>query len=157
MEKVFNIQREGSTLHVKLGLELTFENSLELQQELMKYRGQDIQKIVFDATDMVYISSSGIRTVILAQKKLAHTIQIEFLNCAEEIYNVLEITGFSNYFTFVDDKRKVEANAKSGASDGNSNEAWYQKIAEAKQNMLDHFAAHNDVVMYQMKLGREDD
>lgn len=45
MEKDFKIQQEGSTLLVKLGLELTFENSLELQQELMKYRGQDIQKI----------------------------------------------------------------------------------------------------------------
>ena len=29
-------------------------------------------------------------------------------------------------------------------------------MTEAKQKMLDHFAAHNDVVVYQMKLKQED-
>jgi hypothetical protein len=29
-------------------------------------------------------------------------------------------------------------------------------MAEAKQKMLEHFSAHNDVVVYQMKLGQNE-
>ena len=34
------------------------------------YKGKGIEKVVFDATKLAYIASSGIRTIIFAKQKL---------------------------------------------------------------------------------------
>ena len=60
----FELKKEGSTLQVYLGFELSIDNSAELRKMLSDDRGQDISKIGFDATDLVFISSSGIRATI---------------------------------------------------------------------------------------------
>lgn len=65
-----------------------------------------------------------------------------------EIYETLDIAGITEFITFVEDERK---NKQIGDS------KWLKKVAEAKQQQLDYFAAHNDVVAYQMKLGQEND
>lgn len=148
MEQYHRIKKEGTTLYVKLGYELSTANAPELQERLNEYQGQGIRKVVFDATELVYISSSGIRVVIFAQKKLGMDPEIVFQNCATEIYETLELTGITNFISFVDD----------GHKDGSAeSDEWQQKIADTRQKMLDHFAANNDVVMYQMRLGQEEE
>lgn len=146
------IKKEGTTLHVKLDYELSTANSASYQDELSKYCGQDIRKVVFDATELVFISSSGIRVLLFAQNRLGNNPEIVFLNCAKEIFETLELTGITNFFTFIDDERK-DGSAGSDASDG----LWQQKMADTRQKMLDHFSANNDVVMYQMRLGETED
>ena len=89
----FELKKEGSTLQVYLGFELSIDNSAELRKMLSDYRGQDISKIVFDATDLVFISSSGIRAIIYAGQEIGHQPKIEFVNCAQEIYDSFKITG----------------------------------------------------------------
>ena len=59
MENDFTIRLEGTTLYIYLGYELTSQNAPELQEALQQYRSQNITKMVFDATDLVYISSLG--------------------------------------------------------------------------------------------------
>jgi anti-anti-sigma regulatory factor len=50
MENDFIVSIKGTTLTIELGKELTTANSPALTQELSKYRGQDINKVVFDAS-----------------------------------------------------------------------------------------------------------
>ena len=45
-------------------------NAELLEKELSAYFGQDIRKLVFNAAQLLYISSSGIRTIVYAKKKL---------------------------------------------------------------------------------------
>lgn len=66
----------------------------------------------------------------------------------EGLKQYLDIAGITEFITFVEDERK---NKQTGDS------KWLKKVAEAKQQQLDYFAAHNDVVAYQMKLGQEND
>ena len=146
------IKKEDTTLHVRLDYELSTANAASYQEQLSGYCGQDIRKVVFDATELVYISSSGIRVLLFAQKRLGNNPEIVFLNCAKEIFETLELTGITNFFTFVEDERK-SGSAGSDASEDN----WQKKAAEARQKMLDHFSANNDVVMYQMRLGETED
>ena len=148
MENRVRIKKEGTTLHVRLDYELSTSNAASYQEQLSEYCGQDIQKVVFDATELVYISSSGIRVLLFAQNRLGNNPEIVFLNCAKEIFETLELTGITNFISFVDD----------GHKDGSAeSDEWQQKIADTRQKMLDHFAANNDVVMYQMRLGREEE
>ena len=152
MEKKVRIKKEDTTLYVRLDYELSTANAASYQELLSDYCGQDIRKVVFDATDLVYISSSGIRVLLFAQNRLGNNPEIVFLNCAKEIFDTLELTGITNFFTFIEDERK-NGSAGSKVSD----DKWLQKMADTRQKLLDHFSANNDVVMYQMRLGETED
>ena len=106
MEENFNINLDGTTLTVILGVELTKENAPAMLQLLGSYRGQDIRKVVFDATELVFISSAGIRCVIYARRELGEKPEIVFENCAKGIYEALQMTGLYRFISFVEDNRK---------------------------------------------------
>jgi len=150
MEENFNINLDGTTLTVILGVELTKENAPAMLQLLGRYRGQDIRKVVFDATELVFISSAGIRCIIYARRELGQKPEIVFENCAKEIYEVFEMTGLTRFISFVKDNRTKDREDKAEAGDKLS-----QKLANIRQKELDNFATNSDVVCYQMKLGEE--
>ena len=150
MEESFNFNLDGTTLTVVLGVELTKENAPAMQQLLSSYRGQDIRKIVFDATELVFISSAGIRCIIYARRELGQKPEIVFENCANEIYEVFQMTGLSRFISFVEDNRIKEREEKAEAGDKLS-----QKLVKIRQQELDDFATNSDVVCYQMKLEEE--
>ncbi len=149
----FVFRKEGATLYVYLGFELSVSNSTALREVFEAYRGQDINRIVFDATDLVFLSSSGVRVIIFAAKELGKDTKVIFENCAEEIYNTFKMTGLINFFSFVENKSKINKTGDGEVEDSK----WQQEYYEARQKQLDNFAAHNDVVMYQMKMGQNED
>lgn len=150
MNNHFNINLEGTTLYVYLGYELMTDNAPILQEELKSYHGQDITKIVYDATDLVYISSSGIRAITYTFQKTGHSPEIEFVNCAHEIYDTLDIVGITSIISFVEDKsRKGNMSTK--------DVRLQERLSKLHKQQLDNFAANNDVVVYSMKLGEEKD
>lgn len=100
MENNFTVNMEGTSIIVKLGEQLTTNNAPALMEELGIYKGKDIEKVVFDATQMTYIASSGIRTIIFAKQKLGGNPAIEFVNCSADIRSIFEMTGLQNYITF---------------------------------------------------------
>ena len=135
MEKDFIVSIKGTTLTIELGKELTTANSPALTQELSKYRGQDISKVVFDASRLQILSSSGIRVIFFVNQRIGHNPEIVFVNCAKEIYESLEFVGLTKTITFEENKSKLILRQK---------------------KVLEDYAANNDVVCYQMKLGQED-
>ena len=105
MEEKFKFNLEGTTLTVILGSELAVGNAPAMEQSLRKYMGQDIRKIVFDATDLAIISSAGIRCIIFARQELGQKPEIVFVNCSKDIYEVFQITGLFRFIEFVEDDR----------------------------------------------------
>ncbi len=53
----------------------------------------------------------------------------------------------------MDDERKTGDTDKGEAED----KEWEKEYNELRQKQLDNYAAHNDVVVYQMKLGQDED
>ena len=152
-DKKIELKLEGTTLYVTLGFELTVTNSDALKDMLITYQGQDIREIVFDTTNLVFLSSSGIRTIYFAQQELGHKPKIVFVNCAKEIYDTLQITGISHFISFVDDERKNGQLDNAEAADAE----WQEKFENIRQKQLELYSANNDVVVYQMKLGQKED
>ena len=150
MEENFCINLEGTTLTIILGGELVIGNAPAMQQSLSKYRGQDIRKVVFDATDLVFISSAGIRCIIYARRELGQKPEIVFENCAKEIYEVFEMTGLTRFISFVEDNRIKDREEQAEAGDILS-----QKLANIRKKEFDNFASNSDVVCYQMKFGED--
>lgn len=132
----FTVTKNGTALVIELGRSLNTANAPELQDELATYVGQDIEKVVFDASQLLTLSSSGLRTVYFSKQRLGNKPEIVFVNCAKEIYNTLKMIGLASSIKFVNVENK--------------------KIVRSKE-ALDEFAANNDVVCYSMKIGGNKD
>ena len=140
MDNEFKVTLNGTALLLELGQSLNTNNAPALQDEVAKYVGKSIEKVVFDASELMTLSSSGLRIVYFAKQRLGNNgvkpeIVFVFVNCAKEIYNTLKMIGLASSIKFV----KVES-----------------KKVVRRQESLDSFAANNDVVCYSMKLGQED-
>jgi anti-anti-sigma factor len=59
----YKVTKNGTTLIIELGRALNTANAPALQEELTKYVGQDIEKVYFDASELLTLSSSGLRVV----------------------------------------------------------------------------------------------
>ena len=57
--------------------------------------------MVFDATNLTYLSSSGVRVILYCKKYLSNNLEIVFVNCNEDILDVLDFVGIRPYITFV--------------------------------------------------------
>jgi anti-anti-sigma factor len=136
MMKEFKISQNGTTLLITLSRNLNTTNAPALQEELTKFVGEDIEKVVFDASELLALSSSGLRVVYFAKQRLGNKPEIVFVNCAKEIYNTLKMIGLASTIKFL----KVE-----------------NKKVVRSQESLEEFAATNDVVCYSMKMGQEDE
>jgi hypothetical protein len=75
------------------------------------------------------------------------------VNCPKEIYDTLQITGISNFISFVDDERKNGQTDHAEAADAE----WQEKFENIRQKQLELYSANNDVVVYQMKLGQTEE
>ena len=59
-----------------------------------------IEELVFDLSNVDYISSAGLRVLLSSQKKMA-TKSMKIAGTCPAVKEVFEITGFSDIFTFV--------------------------------------------------------
>lgn len=154
MENDIQIKLEDGTLMIKLGMELTAFNAPPVINELLKYYGQDIKKVIFDATQLAYLASAGVRVIFYAHTKLGCDPEIVFVNLNKNIKEVLNHIGLSPKFKFeeskvAEKKYRREKLLKDGL------DALKQE-AQKRQDIIDNYSAHNDIVCYTMKIGEED-
>jgi len=69
MEKDFKVVKDGTTLTITLSVELSAANGPALKDELSKYSSQGIERVVFDASGLTYLSSGGLQAIIYADHK----------------------------------------------------------------------------------------
>lgn len=154
MENDFVIVKDGPTLNIELGMELSTVNAPALTNELSKYQGQDIKRVIFDATGLAFLSSNGIRVIYYIFQKIGNKTEIIFLNCAKEIYDLLESINLTSFIKFEENNEmRIKYRRKLSQLDNAAIEQHVKQRAEA----LDNYEAHNDVVCYTMKLGQDDE
>ena len=85
-------------------------NANTVEQEIARQRSdQKHQKLIFDAEDLTYISSSGLRVLLQAvkeEKKQKHEI-ITLVKANREVYDILEMTGFTKFMEVHKAIRKI--------------------------------------------------
>ena len=153
-EKDFEVVRDGTTLNVLLSKELSYANATTLTDEMLKYSGQGIEKVVFDATVLMFLSSSGIRSLLFAYQDLGNRPEIVFVNCAKEIFQVLDHVGLTSFIKFEESSEKRDQYRQKILYEISMRDA--EKGVEERKNKLEQFATDNDVVCYSMKMGEED-
>lgn len=149
----FEVKKEGTLLMVKVVKDLTIHNAPALLDEISKYAGQGIEKVIFDATGLFYITSAGLRVVFYAYQKLGSHPDIEFVNCPKEIRTVLDHVGLTSVVNFVESD-EVEKDFRRNMDD--VGDKVLEERIRLRRETLDNFAAHNDVVCETMRLGQEE-
>lgn len=95
-----NKEVNGSKLNIALVGRLDTTTSPELEKEL-KASLDDIQELVFDFTELEYISSAGLRVLLATQKTMNKQGSMTVCNVNEMVMEVFEVTGFVDLLTIV--------------------------------------------------------
>ncbi len=89
---------ENNTTVISLEGRLDTITSPELSWELDSLL-DETKKLVFDLSKLDYISSSGLRVLLSAQKAMKDKGTMIVKNASETVMEIFEITGFSDILT----------------------------------------------------------
>lgn len=68
------------------------------EEEIIKFtESKTDAQIIFDARDLEYISSSGLRVLMQVCKKVNSAPEI--INVSNDVYDIFDVTGFTQLYT----------------------------------------------------------
>ena len=88
---------ENENLILFLSGRIDSTNTEIFEKELGEIFAEDVEKnFIFDAENLEYISSAGLRSLLKFRKLIDKKIVIQ--NASAEIYEIFDVTGFDNFF-----------------------------------------------------------
>jgi anti-anti-sigma factor len=97
MESKYTFDVKDAVAKIELSGRLDANNAQGFQDELKKLTGQPINRIVFFAKDLEYISSAGLRAIIFAKQKLGSNVNVYLVGASEAILSVIKMSGLDNF------------------------------------------------------------
>ncbi len=91
--------QEGTTLTVSITGNLDTLSSAELEKHV-KERWDGITELVFDFSAVEYVSSAGLRVVLVLNKHMLTCGTMTLRNVHKDVYEIFEMTGFDTLLTF---------------------------------------------------------
>ena len=76
------------------GSQERLDNLAELKQSV-----SGVKELIFDFSEVEYISSAGLRVLLAAQKVMNRQGSMKLIGVGAEVMEVFEITGFSDILT----------------------------------------------------------
>ena len=64
-----------------------------------------VEDLTIDLSELEYISSAGLRTLLKIQKRMDRQGTMRIKNIRENVREVLDMTGFSDFLTIADDRK----------------------------------------------------
>ena len=95
---IISKEKNGNALTLKVKGRIDTATSPKLQKEI-EYSIEGVETLAFDFSEMEYISSSGLRVLLSAQKKMNGQGKMTVKNVSETVMEIFEITGFSDILT----------------------------------------------------------
>jgi anti-anti-sigma factor len=99
MGQNYTIAQQGTVAKITLVDRIDTTNAPALADDLKKLVGQNIEKIVFLAKDLKYISSAGLRAIVFAKQKIGKNTTVFLVGASKEILGVFKMTGFDSFLT----------------------------------------------------------
>ena len=100
VKKIF----DGSNLTLKIAGRLDAVTALALDKDLSATL-ENVTDLTIDLADLEYISSAGLRMLLKAQKRMDRQGAMRIKNIRENVREVLDMSGFSNFLTIAEDKK----------------------------------------------------
>lgn len=98
-------EKIGNVLVVSTAGQINSANAAELEAELLALVAQGEYHWVLDMSRLDYISSAGLRVVLLLAKRLKqNTGRLVLCSMQAHVHEVFDISGFLSILTVVDDR-----------------------------------------------------
>lgn len=91
-------EKDEKKLYVKLVGRLDTNTSPELTESL-KEDLDNVEDLTFDLSDLIYISSAGLRVILSTQKVMNKQGSMKICNVRDIVMEVFEATGFVEILT----------------------------------------------------------
>ena len=95
---VIHTEQDGARLTVTLEGRLDTATSPELEAALQESL-DGIEDLVLDLSELVYMSSAGLRVLLITQKRMNRQGRMTVKNVNETILEIFEVTGFTDILT----------------------------------------------------------
>ena len=97
-----NIERisESGKLTLKLEGRIDTKSAPELD-ETVRTSLDGVTSLIIDLKEVAYISSAGLRVLLIAQKQMNKQGEMKIINVSEDIMEIFEVTGFSDILHLV--------------------------------------------------------
>lgn len=92
------LEQNGTELTIRLKGRLDNSTSPQLSETVASSLS-GITSLIFDFTDLAYVSSAGLRVLLTAQKTMKKQGKMVVRHPNEDVIDIFEITGFNNILT----------------------------------------------------------
>ena len=89
---------DGEKLTLAIAGRLDTNSSPKLEAEL-RQSVDGVTELIFDFSEVEYISSAGLRVLLAAQKVMNRQGSTKLIGVSDEVMEVFEITGFADMLT----------------------------------------------------------
>ena len=91
---------------INLAGRIDAENAGKIEAEISSQLAENPEETpTFDATNLEYISSAGLRVLLKFRKNSG--AKIDVLNVSDEVYNIFDVTGFTELFSVIKKPREM--------------------------------------------------
>lgn len=101
MENVKKSRTDNSVLLIPLAGGINADNASAVAQTIAEQRAaaRDYTALVFDARDLAYISSAGLRIImqVIKEEKLRKHAPVSMIEVSKDVYDILDMTGFTAF------------------------------------------------------------
>ena len=98
----------GEVLVLSLEGKLNSNNAAEVEADILRHIGQGANQLLLDMSALDYISSAGLRVVLVAAKRLKQSAgALVLCSVQSQIREVLEISGFLNILSVADTRENA--------------------------------------------------
>ena len=87
---------QGKTLTLTLSGRLDAVTAGELEKVITSSL-DGVTELIFDLADLSYIASAGLRTLLVAQKRMKKQGDMRLRNVQDDVREVLDMTGFIDF------------------------------------------------------------
>lgn len=93
-----SIEKSGVNIIVTIAGSIDSKTAPDLQQSIMQVIG-DSSKVVMDLTQVTFVSSAGLRVLLMVYRQLkAKDGKVVLVGVSDEIKDVMFMTGFISFF-----------------------------------------------------------
>jgi len=98
-----NITTQNAILIISVEGNIDSKTAPELQQKIVEAT-RDTNKIILDLSKVEFVSSAGLRVLLMAYRQIkTNNGTVVLVGVSEEIKEVMSMTGFINFFKIYDD------------------------------------------------------
>lgn len=142
---------ENDTLYLELIGRVDTSNADQIEQSIQRIRGENPNaNCIIDAEKLEFISSAGLRIILRLLKELK---QLKVINVNSEVYEILDMTGFTDMLTVEKAFRKISLDGCELIARG-GNGAVYRYDAETIVKIY-HNGASLDEIRQEKELCRK--